>query len=139
MKSALVTQSHLTCPQCRGRGRVRSPESSALEALRKVQSSAFAGGIKCIKIHMHPVAALILLNDKRAKITEFETKSDTRIVLYPDNRKRTGEYEIELINDRGKSQKTGAKNNNPKRKNYNRRRRNYKGNRRRNTPPANPA
>ena len=88
---------------------------------------------------MHPVAAMILLNDKRAKITEFETKSETRIVIYPDNRKRTGEYEIELINDRGKSQKTGAKNSNSKRKNHNRRRRNYKGNRRRNTPPANPA
>ena len=138
MKSALVTQSHLTCPQCRGRGRVRSPESSALEALRKVQSSAFAGGIKCIKIHMHPVAAMMLLNDKRAEISEFETKSETRILIYPDNRKRTGEYEIELINDRGKTQKTGNKGNS-KRKNYSRnRRRNYKGNRRRNAP-ANPA
>ncbi len=136
MKSALVTQSHLTCPQCKGRGRIRSPESSALEALRKVQSSAFAGGIKCIKLNMHPVAAMMLQNDKRAQIAEFELKSNTKILIYPDSRKRTGDYEIELISDRGDSQKSGIR---PKRKNFNRnRRRNYKGNRKRNTP-ATPA
>ena len=52
LKSSLVSQSHITCSHCAGRGRVRTAESAALEVLRKIQSSVFAGGITGIRVQM---------------------------------------------------------------------------------------
>lgn len=97
LKSSLVTQSHMVCPHCSGRGRVKTPESAALEALRKIQSAVFAGGVDQIRVHMAPAAALLLLNDKRHTITNFEKQSQTKIFIYADGRMKPEEYDLELI------------------------------------------
>ena len=117
LKSALVNHSHVTCPQCEGRGRIRSAESSSLEALRKIQSSAFAGGVSEIRVHMNPVPAMLLLNDKRSTITDFERRSNTRIIIFPDNRKKAGEYDIELITQKGETTNTTIKAESPRHEN----------------------
>ncbi len=87
LKSSLTSQSDTACPHCTGRGRVRTPESAALEALRKIQSAAFAGGIDEIRVRMSPVAALLLLNNKRQLLSDFERQSNTRIFIYADGRR----------------------------------------------------
>lgn len=97
MKSPLVSQSHNVCPHCSGRGRVKTPESAALEALRKIQSAVFAGGVDEIRIHMSPSAALLLLNNKRQTLSQFERQSNTKIIVYADGRMKPEEYELELI------------------------------------------
>jgi len=70
LKSSLASQSHATCPQCAGKGRVLTAESDALEVLRKIQSSAFAGGVEEIRVHMSPASALLLLNSKRVELAK---------------------------------------------------------------------
>ena len=100
LKSSLVSQSHSQCPHCRGRGRVKTPESASLEALRKIQSAVFAGGVEEIRVSMAPAAALLLLNDKRSILTKFEELSNTRIFVYADGRKKPEEYDLELITQR---------------------------------------
>ena len=100
LKSSLVSQSHSVCPHCDGRGRVKTAESAALEALRKIQSAVFAGGMKQIRIHMAPAAALLLLNEKRHVLTEFENRSKTKIVVYADGRMKPEEYKLELVTDK---------------------------------------
>ncbi len=96
LKSSLTSQNDTACPHCSGRGRVRTPESAALEALRKIQSAAFAGGIEEIRVRMSPVAALLLLNSKRQLLSDFERLSNTRILIYADGRMKPDEYELEL-------------------------------------------
>lgn len=96
LKSSLASQSNITCPQCEGRGKVLTPESDALEVLRKLQSSAFAGGVDEIRVHMAPSSALLLLNNQRSQLSDFEARSNTRIIIFADGRKRTGKYELEL-------------------------------------------
>jgi ribonuclease E len=100
LKSSLVSQSHSVCSHCQGRGRVKNAESAALEALRKIQSAAFAGGVEHIRIHMSPVAALLLLNEKRHILTDFENRSRTKISIYADGRLKPEEYKLELITER---------------------------------------
>jgi hypothetical protein len=75
---------------------VRTAESAALEALRKIQSAAFAGGIEEIRVRMSPVAALLLLNSKRQILSDFERQSNTRILIYADGRMKPDEYGLEL-------------------------------------------
>ncbi len=96
LKSSLSSQSHTVCPHCSGRGRVKTPESAALEALRKIQSATFAGGVEEIKLRMAPAAALLLLNSKRQILTKFEEQSGTHIFIYADGRMKPEEYEMEV-------------------------------------------
>ena len=96
LKSSLTSHSDTACPHCNGRGRVRTPESAALEALRKIQSAAFAGGIDEIRVRMSPVAALLLLNSKRQLLSDIERQSNTRVLIYADGRMKPDEYELEL-------------------------------------------
>ena len=100
LKSSLVSQSHSLCPHCLGRGRVKTSESAALEALRKIQSAAFAGGVEQIRVHMSPSAALLLLNEKRHILTDFEQRSNTKISIYADGRLKPEEYKFELVTER---------------------------------------
>ena len=104
LKSSLVSQSHGVCPHCAGRGRVKTYESAALDGLRKIQSAAFAGGVEQIKIHMAPAAALLLLNEKRHMLTDFETRSKTKIVVFADGRMKPEEYKLELVTEKHGSQ-----------------------------------
>lgn len=96
LKASLTSQSDMVCPHCDGRGRVKTPESAALEALRKIQSAVFAGGIEEIRVRMAPAAALLLLNSKRQAIAQFERECRTTILIFADGRMKPEEYELEL-------------------------------------------
>ncbi len=96
LKASLASQSDTVCPHCDGRGRVKTPDSAALEALRKIQSAVFAGGLGEIRVRMAPAAALLLLNSKRQVIAQFERDCNTSILIFADGRMKPEEYEIEL-------------------------------------------
>lgn len=96
LKSSLVSQSHITCPHCSGRGRVKTAEAAALEALRKIQSAVCAGGVEAVRVRMAPGAALLLLNNKRKALTKLEETTGTTILVYADGRMKPEEYELEL-------------------------------------------
>jgi len=100
LKASLTSQSHTVCPACDGRGRVKTAESAALEALRKIQSSVFAGGVEEIRVRMAPAAALLLLNSKRQVLSQFERESNTTVLIYADGRMKPEEYELELRTSR---------------------------------------
>lgn len=103
LKTSLVSHSHETCSQCQGRGKVRSPESVSLEALRKIQSAMYAGGVSEVRLHISPVAGLMLLNSKRRELTGFELDTNALVRVYPDGRLRPEEYHIEIVRLRGHS------------------------------------
>jgi ribonuclease E len=96
LRSSLVSQSHITCPSCSGRGRVKTADSAALEALRKIQSTAFSGGVETVRIRMAPAAALFLLNNKRHALTDLEDETKVKILVYADGRMKPEEYQLEL-------------------------------------------
>jgi ribonuclease E len=100
LKSALVSHSHECCSHCQGRGKVRSPESVSLEALRKVQTAIYAGGISEVRLQISPVPGLMLLNTKRTDLSKFENDTGAHIRIYPDGRLRPEEYHIEIVRSR---------------------------------------
>jgi ribonuclease E len=100
LKSALVSHSHECCSHCQGRGKVRSPESVSLEALRKVQTAIYAGGISEVRLQISPVPGLMILNTKRKDLSKFENDTGANIRIYPDGRLRPEEYHIEIVRSR---------------------------------------
>jgi len=100
LKTSIVNQSQMTCPTCHGRGRVKTPESAALDALRKIETAVFSGGVTELRVRMAPSPALLLLNDKRRVISQLEAETGSRIVIYADGRMRPEEYELEIVGHR---------------------------------------
>jgi ribonuclease E len=96
LKSSVSSQNQSVCHQCNGRGRVKTPESAALEALRKIQSSVYAGGIGQVRVRLAPAAALLLLNNKRQILTNLEEATKTKILVFADGRMKPDEYELEV-------------------------------------------
>ncbi|MCC6933382.1 MAG: Rne/Rng family ribonuclease [Deltaproteobacteria bacterium] len=104
LKSSLISQSHVTCPHCDGRGRVKTAEVVALEVLIKIQSSVFSGGISSIRVRMSPAPALYLLNNKKQIISDLETNCHVNILVLADGRMKPDQYELELVTERGDTQ-----------------------------------
>ena len=96
LKASLTSQNHVLCPQCVGRGQVKTPDSVALEALRKVESAVMVGGVKNVKVHMSPSSALFMLNEKRRFLSRLEETCDANIKVYADSRLKQEEYQLIL-------------------------------------------
>ncbi len=107
LKSSIASQRYATCPTCVGRGRIKTSKSSALEALRKIESTAYAGGVDSIMIRLAPSPALFLLNEKRNDLFELEKATNVRIAVYADGRLHQHEYELE-VNTEGSSSSSSS-------------------------------
>ena len=120
LKTSIVNYSHAMCPTCLGRGKIRTPESSALEILRKIQSAVLAGGVEKVALKINPSVALWLLNNKRREISQLEIEHKTEIVVYADGRLRTDEVELDIETGQSRIQKEAAHSNQQSQQNYNR-------------------
>ena len=96
LKGSLIMQNHHVCPHCRGRGLVRMADSAALEALRKIETAVFAGGVRTVRVHMSPASALFLLNEKRRALMRLEDDAKASVLVFADSRLKPEEYELVL-------------------------------------------
>jgi len=101
LRAPLSSQSQLTCPTCNGQGQIKDPNLVALESLRKIQSAVIVGGVSTAKVRLHPSAALILLNNKRAEIAKLEAEKDVTILIMADGRLKPDDcqFEMEMAKD----------------------------------------
>jgi ribonuclease E len=100
LKTSIVNQSQMICHHCQGRGRVKTPESAALDVLRKIETAVYSGGVNELRVRMSPSPALLLLNDKRNMLSELERETNCRIIIFADGRMRPEEYELEIVGTR---------------------------------------
>lgn len=96
LRAPLTTQSHQNCPTCSGRGQIKDPNLVALEALRKIQAAVIVGGVDVAKVRLHPSAALIILNNKRAELAKLESEKEVKIFVLADGRLRPDEVQFEM-------------------------------------------
>lgn len=83
LKSSLREESMTLCSECGGSGYIRSVESRALSAVRRIQTGAARLGISVSEVHatLEPEVALYLLNHKRNKLQAIERDFDLRIIV----------------------------------------------------------
>ncbi len=96
LKTPLISQSHMICPHCDGRGRVKNTEVVALEALRKIQSAISTGGVSVVKVSMPPAPALFLLNNKKDVLSALEKSMNVQILILADGRIKPDKYELKI-------------------------------------------
>jgi ribonuclease E len=101
LRASLSSQSLLTCEHCSGRGTIKSPETVALDVLRKVQAAVVVGHVTLVKARLGSVPAFFLLNNKRLELADLERAHGVQIFILPDGRLRPDEYELEMESQKG--------------------------------------
>ncbi|HNB27586.1 MAG TPA: Rne/Rng family ribonuclease, partial [Alphaproteobacteria bacterium] len=94
---SLVEASTEMCPHCRGSGRMRSVESTALHVLRMVEEEIARNFSPGATIFVPTSVALFILNHKRTSIDDIEQRRGVRIYLQADDDLTPPEYRLERI------------------------------------------
>jgi ribonuclease E len=94
---SLVEASTEMCPHCRGSGRVRSVESTALHVLRMVEEEIARSFSPGATIFVPTSVALFILNHKRTSIDDIEQRRGVRLYLQADDELTPPEYRLERI------------------------------------------
>ncbi|HEV8200243.1 MAG TPA: ribonuclease E/G [Candidatus Polarisedimenticolia bacterium] len=97
MKTTKSASSFKPCPQCSGDGMVRTPESAARAAFRKIQARVARGGLAGVKVYLPNEVAVYLLNEKRDDLFRLESRQRMRIEVVPQDKMRVEQFEIEEL------------------------------------------
>jgi ribonuclease E len=85
------------CPHCRGSGRIRSVDSTALHVLRLVEeetTKAFSPGVS---VFAPTAVALYILNQKRTALSQLEARRGVRVYVNGDDSLTPPDFRLERI------------------------------------------
>ena len=97
LKGEKMSASYTTCPTCDGHGLVRTVETAALAALRKLQTRSLRAEIGRIRMFLPPEVAHWVLNNKREELLQMERRQDQRIAVEPREKLLMHEVEFETF------------------------------------------
>jgi ribonuclease E len=81
MRPAAMATTYTTCTMCEGHGAVRTTESAARVALRKIHNRVSLGDVATLRASLPTAVALYLLNQKRDELARLEQRYDSRLLL----------------------------------------------------------
>ncbi len=99
LKSSLGTGEYLDCPLCDGRGKIRSPEMSAVSVFRRVKSLLIKGNVSEVRATVPAGVAEYLLNNMRSQLVELESQYTTRINILVKQAVPDKEIAVEAIKE----------------------------------------
>jgi ribonuclease E len=105
LRPAAAATSYNACPMCEGHGLVRTTESAALVALRKIHNRVAQGDAAALRVLLPGDVALYLLNQKREDVAQLERRYATRIHVVLSEELMPHQSELEV---RPRVEATGA-------------------------------
>jgi ribonuclease E len=84
LRTGVLEASTRACPHCEGTGLVRTASSAGLSALRLLEEEAARGRGTRLVLRASQEAALYVLNNKRAELSEIETRYGVMIEVQSD-------------------------------------------------------
>jgi ribonuclease E len=85
------------CPHCRGSGRIRSVDSTALHILRMVEEEITKTFSPGVAVFAPTAVALYILNQKRMALAQLEMRRGVRIYINGDDSLTPPDYRLERI------------------------------------------
>jgi ribonuclease E len=85
------------CPHCRGSGRIRSVDSTALHVLRLVEEEITKSFSPGVSVFAPTAVALYILNQKRMALSQLEARRGVRIYLNGDDTLVPPDFRLERI------------------------------------------
>ena len=97
LRPSLAETSFIACPHCTGTGLVRSTESSAVHILRGIEDEGSKRRAAEIVVHVATPAALYLLNHKRDRLRDIETRYAMRVIIAADDTQLASQFRIDRV------------------------------------------
>ncbi|MCY4591884.1 MAG: Rne/Rng family ribonuclease [Alphaproteobacteria bacterium] len=97
LRPSVFETSTVVCPHCQGSGRVRSTESSALQALRAIEEEGVKQRASRIAVWLSSTTGFYILNSKRMALIDIEQRYGFEAVLEPDDTLLSAECRIEVL------------------------------------------
>lgn len=91
-----------TCPRCLGSGRLKAPESVAIDAMRRIHIAASQEGVARIDLRTSNSVANDLLNRKRRTLVDMESKRDLEIRIQGVDSFSIDTIEVTAADNRGR-------------------------------------
>ncbi len=101
MKASLKNRTYTTCPLCKGAGQLKSSESVAIEAMRKIAYAIEEPQVAELDVIITPAVAAYLLNERRHALVELENKFSKRITVKSDHNCGPEDISFDARNARG--------------------------------------
>jgi ribonuclease E len=108
LRSAMATSLYISCPHCRGRGIIKSPEASGLGLLRKICHEAAKNDVQEVRAAMSQEVSHYLLNKKRRELVALEEKFNLRLFIEADGDLVGSESRVEYFKRQLDTEKTRA-------------------------------
>jgi ribonuclease E len=84
IRTGVLESSSVPCPHCAGAGMMRSAASVSLQILRALEENLIKGASHNLIVRTRPEVALYVLNQKRAHLTDLETRFGIAISVAVD-------------------------------------------------------
>ncbi len=84
LRPSLAETSFVPCSYCDGTGHVRSTENASLHVLRAVEEAGAKHRGDEVAVHVASATAIYLLNHKRSRVAEIESRYEMRICFAAD-------------------------------------------------------
>ena len=97
LRPSLSEHSLIPCPQCTGKGSIRSVQSLALAIMRVIEEEAMKQNTVEVHVQLPVEVATFLLNEKRDAIATLERRHAIRVLLLPNMHLLLPHYEISRI------------------------------------------
>lgn len=97
LRPSLAEANQVMCPRCNGQGTIRQVESLALSIIRQMRQESLSTGVREIIAYVPVDVATLLVNEKRAMITDLEQTQRVRIIIIPHRYLETPHYKLEKI------------------------------------------
>ena len=99
LRPSLGESSHIVCPRCVGIGSIRSIESISLSVLRLIGEEMRKDRTSRVIVQVPVDVATYLFNEKREWLRTLEDKSETELMIVPNEHMQTPEYSIRRLRD----------------------------------------
>jgi ribonuclease E len=100
LRPSLAETSFIPCPHCGGTGHVRSTENAAIYVLRGIEDEGGKRRSAEIIVHVNSAIALYLLNHKRERLREIESRYAMRVIIAADDDQIAPAFRIDRIRQR---------------------------------------
>src|SRR6201990_1166033 len=99
LRPSLGETSHIVCPRCVGIGSIRSVEAMTLAVLRLIGEELRKDRTARVIAQVPVSVATYLINEKREWLRTLEDKSETELIIVPNENIQTPEYSIRRVRD----------------------------------------
>ncbi len=106
IRPSLKRSVFMDCPVCHGAAVVKTAESSAIEAIRKLMLAAQRDEVVRIELTAHEEVATYLNNKKRHELAHLEEQNGTTIQVYGDKAATPEQLDIRCFDGAGKELRT---------------------------------